>query len=286
MAAVTIQVRRDTAANWTSANPTLAAGEWGYETDTSLLKIGDGVTAWNSAPYSLVTATGTQTLTNKTITNLLLSAGTTTVPPLQFTAGTNLTTPAAGVVEYDGAVFYVTNDATVGRGYIQNAQNFKLTAAGAGITSTVAPGNNFFGSDSNIPLVNSGIFEIEIEAYFLKTTATTAIWTLTFDNAPTSYTVNYEMSPITGIVAPPGSATRLLGNSYNQTGATYTVTTGSLTTAVNHYAKFKIFLICGASTSNLKITIRNGSAGTITPGIGSFWKCTRLPATNASNYVA
>lgn len=43
--------RRDTAANWTSANPTLEAGEWGYETDTKQVKMGDGTTAWNSLPY-------------------------------------------------------------------------------------------------------------------------------------------------------------------------------------------------------------------------------------------
>lgn len=43
-----IQVRRDLASNWTTANPTLAAGEFGYETDTGLIKIGDGSTAWAS----------------------------------------------------------------------------------------------------------------------------------------------------------------------------------------------------------------------------------------------
>lgn len=48
-----IQVRRGTAAQWTSANPTLAAGEWGYETDTNKGKIGNGSTAWNSLPYIL-----------------------------------------------------------------------------------------------------------------------------------------------------------------------------------------------------------------------------------------
>lgn len=46
-----IQVRRGTATEWTSANPTLAAGELGFETDTGLLKGGNGVTAWNSLPY-------------------------------------------------------------------------------------------------------------------------------------------------------------------------------------------------------------------------------------------
>lgn len=97
-----IQVRRGTAAQWTSANPTLAAGEWGFETDTNKAKIGTGSTAWNSLSYfggtgtvtsvasgtgltggpitgtgtlsidsTVVTLTGTQTLTNKTATGLV-----------------------------------------------------------------------------------------------------------------------------------------------------------------------------------------------------------------------
>ena len=42
-----IQIRRDTEANWTSVNPTLALGEWGYDTTNKVCKIGDGSTAWN-----------------------------------------------------------------------------------------------------------------------------------------------------------------------------------------------------------------------------------------------
>lgn len=49
--AVQIQWRRDTAANWTAANPTLAQGEAGLETDTGRFKLGDGATAWNSLAY-------------------------------------------------------------------------------------------------------------------------------------------------------------------------------------------------------------------------------------------
>lgn len=42
------QFRRDTGANWSSANPVLAAGEMGINTTTMLFRIGDGTTAWNS----------------------------------------------------------------------------------------------------------------------------------------------------------------------------------------------------------------------------------------------
>ena len=34
--------RRDTASNWTLNNTVLLAGEFGYETDTKRIKIGDG----------------------------------------------------------------------------------------------------------------------------------------------------------------------------------------------------------------------------------------------------
>jgi hypothetical protein len=94
-----VQVRRGTASQWTSANPTLASGEWGFETDTLKVKIGNGSTAWNSLAYqgagsvtsitagtglsggtitstgtiaidsTVATLTGTQTLTNKTLTD-------------------------------------------------------------------------------------------------------------------------------------------------------------------------------------------------------------------------
>jgi hypothetical protein len=99
MAVVTqIQIRRGTASEWTSTNPTLASGEQGFETDTGKFKIGNGSTAWTSLAYAagtgtvtsitagtglsggaittsgtiaidstVATLTGTQTLTNKTI---------------------------------------------------------------------------------------------------------------------------------------------------------------------------------------------------------------------------
>jgi hypothetical protein len=55
-----IQVRRDTAAGWTSAGTTLAAGEIGYETDTGNFKVGDGTSGWTALQYQFPYATGTK----------------------------------------------------------------------------------------------------------------------------------------------------------------------------------------------------------------------------------
>ena len=117
MAVVTqIQVRRDTAANWTSTNPTLGSGEWGYETDTGKVKIGNGSTAWASLAYSgagtvtsvvastgltggTITGSGTiaidtsvtadlttaQTLTNKSLTSPLINLGVNTQTGTTYT---------------------------------------------------------------------------------------------------------------------------------------------------------------------------------------------------------
>jgi hypothetical protein len=52
MATVRIQVRRGTASQWTSANPILAAGEIGQESDTNLFKFGNGTSTWTALAYA------------------------------------------------------------------------------------------------------------------------------------------------------------------------------------------------------------------------------------------
>lgn len=48
---VRLQIRADTAANWTSVNPVLLANELGLESDTKKFKIGNGSSAWGSLAY-------------------------------------------------------------------------------------------------------------------------------------------------------------------------------------------------------------------------------------------
>ena len=50
--AIKLQVRRDTSANWKGVNPVLSQGEPALETDTGIVKYGDGVTPYNELPSS------------------------------------------------------------------------------------------------------------------------------------------------------------------------------------------------------------------------------------------
>ena len=56
--ATRMQQRRGTAAQWTSANPILAGGEIGFETDTGQFKIGNGSSAWSALSYFKDTTDG------------------------------------------------------------------------------------------------------------------------------------------------------------------------------------------------------------------------------------
>jgi hypothetical protein len=57
-----IKLRRGTASQWTTANPTLAAGEIGLETDTLRTKYGNGSSTWTALSYSVADASGTSSV--------------------------------------------------------------------------------------------------------------------------------------------------------------------------------------------------------------------------------
>ena len=142
-----IQIRRDTAANWTSANPTLAQGELGAETDTSKIKIGDGSTAWASLAYlidagSYVTESSTSTFTNKTIngsnntlTNISLTAGVTGTLPVAnggtgstATTFVNLTSNVTGTLPVANGGTGITAAGTSGNVLISDGTNWASAA--------------------------------------------------------------------------------------------------------------------------------------------------------------
>jgi len=217
-----------------------------------------------------------------TIINPTTAAGTTVVPSLTLTSGTNLTTPVAGAMEYDGNQRYFTNTTATGRGYVPSVQYYTMTANNALVTVlTITP---FFQTASTaIPLAANGIYDIEIVCYFTRSVAGTHLYTLTNSVAPLSMNVDVNFSPIAGNTTTPTGANLTGAIPTTASAAAAFVATGALAITTVHVHKFYIHLENGASNSNLRLNVNSPTSG-FTPLRGSYWRSTRV--INAGTYAA
>lgn len=121
--------RHDTAANWTSINPVLAAGEMGVETDTNKFKFGDGATAWSSLAYATSGSGGgsgtTLTSTDGTTTYSKLALGDNLVVILPELLWTN---PQMNSNSQDGYVASASVSSSISSTAIYKAFDKNLTA--------------------------------------------------------------------------------------------------------------------------------------------------------------
>lgn len=247
--------------------------------NVEVLSKADALAILNVADGADVNTTAVQVLTNKRLTLTAGAAGA-GLAPLKFTSGSVMNTAEAGAYEYDGVTHFATINATEGRGQIPVEQRVMLTANGGAIT-TIA---NFFGTNKNPVLIPSARYELELYLLYLKTTSGTHTLTLTNSAAPNWQNIDFEMSPVTGIVAPPGTATELRGQLLNDATAARTIVTAALTTGVNHYMRVKALIDNNTGTSLLiQSTI---SAGDIVPLKGSWWRLRRLSLTDTGNFAA
>ena len=117
-----LQIRNDTAANWTSSNPTLLAGEIGFETDTKKLKIGSGVAAWTALSYA---PSGVEIFTATTVNANTVTATTVNANTVTATVGAGFQNM---VVQTTGSSATYTLPAEL---QVTNAK-FKVTIVGGG----------------------------------------------------------------------------------------------------------------------------------------------------------
>jgi hypothetical protein len=105
--AIRIQLRRDTAANWTSANPTLRAGEVGIETDTLKFKIGNGTSTWTQiTTYANVTPSS---LTSSLSDYILAADQGTAGGPAELDSNGDLIVPENSIILWNDADYdYIT----------------------------------------------------------------------------------------------------------------------------------------------------------------------------------
>jgi hypothetical protein len=177
-----MQQRRDTAANWTSANPTLAAGEMGIETDTYKFKVGNGSTAWTSLPYSV------------------------DIPSQTGQSGKYLTTD--GTVTSWGVVAGDIEGVTAGTGLTGGGTSGTVTLAIDSTVATLTGSQTLTNKTLTTPVVNGGsIADSVVKALEedVNVVASAATGTINFDvstasvwyytsNATANHTLNFRYS--------------------------------------------------------------------------------------------
>ncbi len=255
-----IQLRRDTASNWTSINPTLAQGEIGYETDTNKFKFGDGSTVWTSLLYF---GGGSGTFAHAALDNLASVAINTALIP-----GTAGALDFGSTTKPWGSLWFAGTSGTPA------TNQFKITGASTGGLRTITFQDN------------SGTVAFQADTMYIGTTAQTlnrasAIETLTGvsidGNAGTVtngiYTSNVAITATANMIVKRDANVNTFVN--NQiTGYATTVTAASTTTLTVASAREQFFtgtttqtvVLPDATTLALgfQFRIHNNSSGAVT----------------------
>ena len=289
MAVVTqIQWRRGTAAQWTSANPTLASGEAGFETDTGKAKIGNGTTAWNSLAYAItgevgditgvtagtgisgggtsgtvtvsidtaVTAdlTTAQTLTNKTLTSPIL-----TTPALGTPASGTLTNTTG--LPISGLVASTTTALGVGSIELGNASDTTLARGSAGVLTVegtaVLLSGGALGTPSSGTLTNAT--GLPVSGITASTSSALGVGSIELGNASdtTLSRSSAGVLAVEGVVIPSISSTNTLTN---KTLTTPVITQGTSTPSFTTNA----YTLVAGDAGQLLLASNSTTAGTIT----------------------
>ena len=206
------------------------------------------------------------------------SAGTATVAPSVLTAGTNLTTAAAGASEYDGKAFYDSAVAS-GRGLRRISHFTALTADFVGTNVNTA--QPFFSTAQDV-ITLSALTSYEFEAVISMSRAagtTSHTIGILFGGTATFTSIGYHAQS----TSTTGNALGAISSIYG-VAATSTVVTAASTTATenNHFVLKGIMRINAAGTVIPQFIFSAAPGGVPTIRANSYFKLTPL----GSNTVA
>jgi len=175
--AIRIQIRRDTAANWTSANPVLRAGEFGVETDTLKFKIGNGSSTWTQiTAYANVTPSG---LTTSLGDYILESDLGNPSGPAKLNSSGDLLVPENSIILWDDVDY--TYSTTI-----------SATQPTADRTITIPNATGTVALTTDIPTTTDGLAEGSTNKYFSSERAQDAAADALAAGTHTNITVTYN----------------------------------------------------------------------------------------------
>jgi hypothetical protein len=230
--------------------------------------------------------TSSTTTLNGLIAATTLAAGTTTTSPLEFTTGTNLTSPLAGAVEYDGLVQYFTpsTGATTttngGRAIVQTSHYYVIHTSASAITNGTAAQKLLQGLATNGGIsLAVGTYEVEFLFTLSNSGASTTSHTIAFNMLGTGSTATTTASHLYA-----QAYMFQLGNTNSSTPNmsawtsmnTSTVLTSATTTKDQAFLIKGTMNISGAGLVVPNITFSAAPGNTTTLVIGSYFKFTPI----------
>jgi hypothetical protein len=251
-------------AAWTSSEDfNLVSGKV-YEINGSTVLSATEVLGKAVPTGTIVGTSDNQTLTTKTLTAPIITAGTTSAAAITLNSGTNLTSPTQGAIEFDGNTMFVTGDTTngTGRGIVMAPQMGEITSG-----ASVASGGHFFTSTVRPALLAGRLYKFEYYLKFAKATS----GTITFSFANSAAT-NLDLIGIIELMTVGTTLTTgTNGNitNINATGAATTTSDASfvVSDATNMVARILGTVVPVANT-RLGLVV-SCSSGTVTSAVGS-----------------
>ena len=179
MSTVRIQVRRGVAADWTSVNPILAAGEMGYESDTNKFKFGNGTGAWSTLAYGASDTPGVTEIAQDAI-NSALAVGTGLTKT--YNDGANTITVAINDAVWATKAYVDSSNS----GLVSTADLTYIPFEDRGVANGVAS----LDSNTTIPAAqisdSSVRNKISVSGNGLNYNSTTGVMNIDFSNSPTA----------------------------------------------------------------------------------------------------
>lgn len=207
-----------------------------------------------------------------------IAAGTATVPPQKLTAGTNLTTAAAGATEFDGKVFYDT--AVASSRQVRDTEQFICLTAN--YTATTALDTATAGAVFNSPAAGTITLASATSYFFdalylLSNTGTTShTWSTLFAGAATLTSIDYAVLVAAGATSAATITTAAMLSTNVATAVAVTAASTSATEQVRIKLSGMVRVLAGGTfIPQLKASAQPGASGT--PGVtilsGSYFRC-------------
>jgi len=191
------------------------------------------------------------------------AGGTTTVAPIQFTTGTNLTTQTAGCLEYNGNAFFATQNASTGRGMV-------LAPTIIRIASTLTKGANntleslFDAANDTLSLTNDTLHWFRGVLLLNKASSgSTNTLNIAFTFSQTVQSITYQYETYTT-----AATTTIVQRANVTSGASNAIDTSG-TGSASYYVKLEGWFRTNAVTGGTLIPQFTQTAGNVQPSVSA-----------------